>query len=949
MDARFQSLTVKAFRSIGAGLTFELHSPLTLIYAPNGTGKTTLCEAAEWMLTGEVERLSRASGFNASVLSSKFLLPPQPTEVSASFLSPDGIGYLSRKVNNNVEELKIGASAALSKRISSREWLEKISSDLEVERLGLAASEKTIKRWIRGSKFLTVDDLSSLMDTDDSNLVKRMQVFSDLLGVRHLFDAERSLDTYLDSTGQEIKALSEELKALELDRESLKELEKNLVENPVIYWAGFDRELDLAATKLGENNLEKSGALPTGDRIEELGSILLNQDQENRSKLNIAAQIDSLVSGRARDVSLAQDLGSQYDSLKKAIAETRGAISQRNGRIASLQSDITLSDKRLSLFPGMRAVVEVTIKDFLMTFDVSCEILKISRANGLRKLRKLLSRRSIAADFDSDSSHFRILHIVKRELPEVKGAIKNFNNAKKKLLAELGSPEEDVNIQSNLEEVEQDFVKHLKELHAIEQPLARLQAEVKEYFSSGHNRHSTDCPVCGSEHGSSEKLLIAMNTVMASLPKLIEKKRGECNLISAKIDYWKQKSDSRKNLKLSLERVDRDLAEASDREKTLMAGLGLYGISAKDPKNSIDREMVREELAGKLFELLSSINAIEQAFPDLDRLSSYTVEELTVTTALHDYQRRQEDLATKLREELVREKHHLNGLRSQAEISALQLRDVETNLGHSQRKLNDINALWELLAGEEFWSQGKLTKVHKQLLDRERELALLRKTLDDLGRKYASSQAMLRRDDIDKRISELSLKLSNIETRKKLAMQAKSNFKVEYDKVTNERIGHLSGSVNPLFLRMHSNRIYDSVAFKRGGGDGVLRATVAGDTFNPYTDFSQGQRQDLALAIFLARARSVGGTFFLDEPVMHLDDLNRVALLDILRAFTLENGDRLNLVVTTSSKSLTRHLIQKFSAVDRFVTPHGRVSPLTVYGLEGNALTGVGAKKIYGS
>lgn len=25
---------------------------LTLIYAPNGTGKTTLCEAVEWLLTG---------------------------------------------------------------------------------------------------------------------------------------------------------------------------------------------------------------------------------------------------------------------------------------------------------------------------------------------------------------------------------------------------------------------------------------------------------------------------------------------------------------------------------------------------------------------------------------------------------------------------------------------------------------------------------------------------------------------------------------------------------------------------------------------------------------------------------------------------------------------------------------------------------------------------------
>ena len=103
----------------------------------------------------------------------------------------------------------------------------------------------------------------------------------------------------------------------------------------------------------------------------------------------------------------------------------------------------------------------------------------------------------------------------------------------------------------------------------------------------------------------------------------------------------------------------------------------------------------------------------------------------------------------------------------------------------------------------------------------------------------------------------------------------------------------------------------------------------------------------MALALFLARARSLGGTFFLDEPITHLDDLNRVGLLDILRATVLENSQFLNLVITTSSRALARHLIEKFSGVGPLETPAGRVPPLKVLELEGNGRTGVRLRTIY--
>lgn len=92
----------------------------------------------------------------------------------------------------------------------------------------------------------------------------------------------------------------------------------------------------------------------------------------------------------------------------------------------------------------------------------------------------------------------------------------------------------------------------------------------------------------------------------------------------------------------------------------------------------------------------------------------------------------------------------------------------------------------------------------------------------------------------------------------------------------------------------------------------------------------------------MARARGLGGTFILDEPVAHLDDLNRVALLDVFRAIILENIDGFSFVLTTANKPLVRHIIEKFARVQRpGSAAHEYGSALSFVGIEGNPRTGL--------
>ena len=168
-----------------------------------------------------------------------------------------------------------------------------------------------------------------------------------------------------------------------------------------------------------------------------------------------------------------------------------------------------------------------------------------------------------------------------------------------------------------------------------------------------------------------------------------------------------------------------------------------------------------------------------------------------------------------------------------------------------------------------------------------------------------------------------------------------SSIKEEIRRFIAQEIQPLSNIINTLYLRAQGNRFINSIE-ARPSKEGFLDWIAEiddGETFDKMRSLSQGQRQDLALAIFLARARSLGGTFFLDEPLAHLDDLNRVALLDTLRIIVSEKrpANPLRLVLTTASNSLLRHLREKFSLVEG---ADGKPA-LCIYKMSGNPKVGL--------
>jgi DNA repair exonuclease SbcCD ATPase subunit len=253
------------------------------------------------------------------------------------------------------------------------------------------------------------------------------------------------------------------------------------------------------------------------------------------------------------------------------------------------------------------------------------------------------------------------------------------------------------------------------------------------------------------------------------------------------------------------------------------------------------------------------------------------------------------------------------------------LRQAAAARAHWLVSNKSVTAAWALLSGEAL-SQEALTAVQRTL-EREEEIAseAARLVAQARSAQNASLAALQRRKleadvkDLDRRHTALRGPLDDATA----TLDALETYQATY---VGQQLDRLMPLVRPLFFRLHANRVFDEL--RTGGIADPLRwkADADGHAFDPSQHFSQGQRQDLALALFLARACVLKGTFFLDEPLVHLDDLNRVAALDVLRAITLTRPD-VQLVFTTANRQLALHLREKFAR-----RPH----LLHVIELEGN-------------
>lgn len=89
---RIKSVSIKGFRGFNEQRTIEINEKLTVIYAPNSYGKTSISEALEWLLYGITSKVRAADSkeeYKGSYVNRHFTGPGNPS-VSLSYVDVDG-------------------------------------------------------------------------------------------------------------------------------------------------------------------------------------------------------------------------------------------------------------------------------------------------------------------------------------------------------------------------------------------------------------------------------------------------------------------------------------------------------------------------------------------------------------------------------------------------------------------------------------------------------------------------------------------------------------------------------------------------------------------------------------------------------------------------------------------------------------------------------------------
>lgn len=901
---KFLSVEIRNFRGVPEALKIPLDAPLTIIHAANGTGKSTICYALEWLLTNKVNDL------------------PTTTDFSCEWGDGDTAVHAECEINGVRYELE---------RIKGKAWIKAATEKKkrhikDPELLGMLtpssvsgstaqATTKARRDWLRNSRWLYANSLALLVDNSES--ATRQQIFADILGLGHLASTLSNLKEYrneLPKTQGLEKKLDSILAEIEI-------LEARL--------ALSQQGRDKAIPKLNTVLTEFPNSQPSGNVLDDFKNAqlkvakLLQATREQKEILDLLfegwaqyessqEQISTTRNQLKESTDTSETLNKEYRQLTGQLSEVDIRIGQAKHAVGWAQSQTALLEQWDSFAnnPIVAQINHDTVNFFKTMEDDFVEY----RWDDSRQ-QEWLSALEYLID---NKDHLLLLLKQRSDL----------------LRSPVLPPEDFVQISKSANDAKRELEKAQSEFDALSSVVDRLRAlgnEAAKNLVTGH------CPLCSHDWGSAD--ILRQHLIYAAVTPEIQiaktkletaqdaDKRWSVLLTTARLqqksatDYADQLELVRKRLKAIEEKTKylsiMGQADFTDSDIFHFEGLRDRVIAAIGAKK-LTRSLQEVE---NFFQFQTSPNALTRVLEARQRLAQYT-----------QHYQLQLDRETSQRTSLAQ--------------------SVEEKLRAIQAKAQESNQLSaSIAAASQVVSrfQTKWNQLHEgHPVSRELYAATLARVEAERIRaegyesQITECQVLLSVDEDSEKLSKLQREEAAV--RKKLQtgqnhiLTADEAIKQYSEHVRNVTVSSLSPLLSPateLFSRMHANEVYHKLSVS---GDDLNWMVLAEGNDTPLAaqeKLSQGQRQDLALSLYLSRAKSTGGSFLLDEPIAHLDDLNRVAMLDILR-LVATSMDNMNLILTTASDTLARHLAQKFSSL-----PEEHL--LNIIHLEGNPRTGVRA------
>lgn len=938
---RLHELSIQAFRGVPGRVVLNLTAPLTLIYAPNGSGKTTICEAAEWLLTGIIKRL-QTSAFDDDNIRCRFSLASTPTLVSAT-LEIDGEPI---KLERRPDGCRWRVGKGRWRQVSQADLLEKLAPSAVQEGVHRLHANTSRQIWLRGTRFLSGETLGTLLDSDEDSLSGRQRLFADLLGVGHLLETERQLDGYNAEIGQYLRKQQTRLddKDSEIKDRGSKlsdQIDENRKDRLAAALDFIRTAYDLLNRKfIKTRQSTHATALSTVSKLRsELEGRKVQWNQKRHAELRIAADwpqrsvlAKSLHDDQARLVILSGDERTNNADLTTANDQLQAVTAE----LARCRGTIDTLEQRSQGLRDAQAQAEPLLRQYLQALgqiDLDSETaFTIIDGEGTEHTRatRLAALRAVLAELPTILSQRQELQIRKSE-HEAASAV-------------APSSETVAATRQSLEAAGE----HVGAFRAAYERAAGPFEQLRHFSRTvievlGHDERI--CPTCAHDWQSPDALRQALADTASATPTSLA--ALDQQLRDAQAQHQKMQD--------KLLRENQLLARAVESERTyrrLEGALATFtakvreaGLKADDGdlRSNAERAIARINLVSVLRALRTEARAAEvaarEALPDSTsvlRLYDYLHPILMTAIA---------DAHTAFAATEARRQSAVAAVATTTEATRkiqVEREGIDRRIQQNGSRMQVLRSAWQTLAGDRDWSDAALGEIAVSLRSEYDSHQAVERTLaqaETLLRELAAVQEL---ETLRAERDLLATERDRLNKYTESALSIRQAYSDSRQKHVKQQMADFVRVISALFTRMQSNLVYDDVAAGDDSTPLSWRANAENFSFDPESMFSQGQRQDFALSIFLARARGLRGTFILDEPVAHLDDLNRVALLDVFRAITVENIVGLSFVLTTANKPLVRHMLEKFARIPAVsVSGDQGASALSLVSIEGNPRTGI--------
>ena len=517
---RLQSVSIKNFRAYRKPQRFDLGADVTVLYGPNGFGKTSFFDAIDFATTGEIGRLGLGGHANKAKFNKTAAhldSTPENSVVSLTFTS------------NGVE----------------RKVVRRVSSRMHPRLDGQLCDRKTILSEITGRSVGAVDRVENLVSLfrathlfsqEHQELVKgfehncelsepvvsRMLAFEDYASAsKKITSVRKIVKAKIDRARAYIRNVSGEVEA---DKRQLDRLGHAVQEQIKVV------TVDQAVTTLGRR-LEEAGirVLPTGNSDLEFARLCQTTIQarhsESQARLERLSEIANQVAAMPtviKDLERLQEKQRRWENKMAGAKAALGAAEKEKER-----NDLLLNNanaERLNAQPRSNLLEWVTrvqlrytqalqrqsnsfeqLKHAMSTLDQ----LRDAESKAVRKLRiqkrkaegsqanlqksraKLIALQSLVNAVDRWKADRERIAAIETTESELVKALEKHRFEEKKLLSELSkNAASEVSCRRRIDELDQ-----------TRSDLRKLLSEVEGHVQSG------TCPLCGQDHGSKNKLL----------------------------------------------------------------------------------------------------------------------------------------------------------------------------------------------------------------------------------------------------------------------------------------------------------------------------------------------------------------------------------------------------------------------------------------------------------